>query len=128
MKVPFIFCITILFFCNGCGDQHLPLIKVAGQKNTFELKGFLWGQIDDVVVSKMSDPNDDRPNPEWCIKNISSSNGSGFHVTVPEVPEGFVQIFPEPPRQFQLIDGQLYRITVSYTSGSASGCYWIAEK
>ena len=129
MRIFIISCITLLFV-YGC-DQCLPLEKVSGQKNTFELHGAL-GPITGVNVFDLSDPNNTSPNPlnvVWTIGNTKGESCMDFRITVPEIPKGFVQVIPKPPEQFELRTGKLYMIIVSYKSGpTCPACFqWIAE-
>jgi hypothetical protein len=126
MRIFIISCVTLLFVfgCNQC----LPLEKVSDRKNTFELKGAL-GSIEFVNVFEWSEPNNNFSNYVWCIKSRGWINGGRFRITVPEIPDGFVQVIPTPPEQFKLHTGKFYRIEVVYSSGPTCPgvSKWMAE-
>jgi len=121
---------TMLFVLSGCGHRLLDLAKVSDQKNTFELKGE-YNRIDGIALFEISDQNDYRVNVNnlvWIIRATKGIGGSKFRVTVPEMPNGFEQVIPRPPEYFQLLNGQLYEIQVSYRSGSVPARFrWAAE-
>jgi hypothetical protein len=130
MKMFIITCMAILFIVSGCGDRCLGLAKVSNQKNTFELKGEynrIWG----IALFEISDPNAHRVNVSnlvWSARATKWVGGSTFRVTVPKIPNGFDQVIPRPPEYFQLRNGQLYEIQVSYSSGPVPARFrWVAE-
>ena len=112
--------------CGGCGDLYLKLEKVADKKNTFELKGAAF-RVFEVKVVEISEPNDNFPNQIWIIKGTGYNLQTRFCITIPEIPNGFVQVAPKPPEMFQLRKGRTYVIRVNYGGPSAAGFRWVAE-
>jgi hypothetical protein len=103
-------------------------MKVPDKKHTFELKGVLLGRLSSVNVYEFSNQNDNDPNLVWRIESKKLLSDTRFRITVPEIPDGYVQVLPKPPEQFQLRKGRRYRIAVWYSSGStASTNQWVAE-
>lgn len=127
MKTIIIICL-ILSVCIGCGDPRYRIEKVPGKKNTFKLGlGLpLRAPLDGVGVYELTDPNDESLNLVWSIDNKDRHYAAYFRIAVPQIPDGYIQIVPSPPEQFQLRKGHLYRIVVCYTGG-ASTCVWTAE-
>jgi len=128
MKAFTIICVTFLFMCGGCGYRLLRLAKVSDQKNTFELKGE-YNRILGIALFEISDQNGDNvSNQVWCVRATKWVGGSKFRITVPKMPNSFDQLIPKPPEYFQLRNGQLYEIQVSYSSGSVPTRFrWVAE-
>ena len=126
MKTLLVTCVSILFLCVGC-DPNLQLEKVPDKKNTFELKSLLSLRVDSVAVYETSDPYDKSPKCVWAIKKKKRTpNKKPFRITVAEIPEGYIQVLPTPPGQFQLCKGQRYRIGVSYNNAGGAFYTWVA--
>ena len=149
MKIKIIF-VTFLFGCCGCGHQFLNLTKIDSAKNTFELKDCL-GVVTSIQLYEITEVNDDsEPNlfscynarsdksnrilrlcRVWSIRNKKSfftGMDTWFRITVPEIPDGFIQDLPKPPEHFMLRKEQPYEILVFYSSGvTPARSRWVAE-
>jgi len=127
MKKIIILCLTIVLIGGGCGDRALFLTKIQDKNNTFEMEGAYF-KVFSVDVCEISDQNEGNSKLVWEIQSKGWTAWSIFRVTVPEIPDGFVQVIPKPPERFLLRKGQFYEINVHYGGGTGPARFkWIAE-
>jgi hypothetical protein len=126
MKNFVAYCILLLWFV-GC-NPNATITKITDQTNTFKLESTpLLLCVESVTVFEMSGPFDNDPKCVWIINKKSKIPSSvPFQVTIPEIPDGYVQTFPDPSEKFQLCQGKYYAIAINYNK-TATGTTWIAE-
>jgi hypothetical protein len=114
----------ILFLLIGC-NPNLQLKKIVEMNNTFELVAY---SVDSVTVYEVLDNSYEISNHiSWYIKKKDTHNNYPFRITIPEVPNGYTQVFPPPPQQFHLCKGRRYYIGVKYNNGGYAESLWTAE-
>ena len=129
----FFICLFVAFSItiSGCiiGDRVTRPLKTSGKRNTF--KHNLRSLNEKILTVRVwhFNPVLKMDTVVWKIEAKRKIPAWGFTVTVGKVPEGFEQVIPTPPKQFQPIAGVRYSIFIGTKPSSvhALSTHWIAE-
>lgn len=133
IRTTFLVCLFAAFSItlSGCivGDRITSPLKVSGKPNTF--KHNLRSLNEKVLMVEVLHFN--RPLRSntlvWKIEAKREIPAWGFAVTAGQVPDGFEQIIPTPPKKFQPLPGEEYTIFIGTKPSSvhAFPTLWTAE-
>lgn len=115
---------------SGCiGDRITRPVRVKGVPNTF--KHNPQGLGEKVITVKVLHFNRRSKSDTlvWKIEATREIPGWGFSATVGQVPDGFEQIIPVPPKKFRPVPGEEYIIYIGARPASvhAQPTLWTAE-